>query len=108
MVRAAVANKARHDEKRKKCQGSIKTFLPASRDQKTTIHSATAIPYIPCRYVQTNLTHLHVNVNREESANINRTAGPVRPRITNPQVQEKPHRKVKFARITAFLKIKDG
>ena len=106
MIRAAVANKARHDEKLKKCQENITTYLPVLRDRKPTTHSATATPYISRTYVQKNLEHLYENI--EETAHLNRMEGLARRCPPQPQAQAITHRKVKFARITAFFKLKDG
>ena len=98
MVRAAVANKSRHNEKNGKCQYNIKTFLLARREKRTYENSSTAKPYFPWKYVKGNLTHLYVNPVRKNKTRAS----------TNPQAQNVIHRKVKFARITAFFKIKDG
>ena len=106
MIRSAVANKARHDEKLKKCQENITTYLPVRRDRKPTTHSATATPYISCTYVQKNLEHLYEN--REETAHSNRMEGLARRFPPQPQAQAITHRKVKFARITAFLNWRTG
>ena len=94
MVRAAVANKRRHDEKNKKCQRTITTFLPV-RDRRSSESSSTAKPYVPRKYVQCSLDHFHVSpVQRIERDR------------TQPKPQNVNHRKVKHARITAFFKVK--
>ena len=95
MVRAAVANKRRHDEKNKKCQRIITTFLPVQSKKRTSENSTTAKPYVPRKYVQSSLEHFHVNpVQKKERGR------------TQPQPQNVTHRKVKYARITAFFKAK--
>ena len=92
MVHAAVANKKRHDEKNNRCQRSITTFLPVRRDKRTSAKSTTAQPHVPRKYFQGKLDHLYVNpVQPEEGSH------------TNPFVPNVIHRKVKYARITAFF-----
>ena len=98
MVSSAVANKRRHDEKSKRCQGTITTFLPVRRDGKTSTNSSTAKPYIPRKYVQGNLKHLYTDPVHPPESRSN----------LSPQTQNVIHRKAKYTRITAFFKFKDG
>ena len=93
MVRAAVANKKRHDEKNNRCQRSILTFLLVRRDKRTSAKSTTAQPHVPRKYFQGNLEHLYVN-----------PVQPIEGSRTNPFVTNVIHRKVRYAIITAFFK----
>ena len=83
--------------KNNRCQRSIITFLPVRGEKRTSANSTTVKPHIPWKYVQDSLDHVNVNsVQPEEGGR------------TNPQVQNVIHRKVKYARITAFFKVKVG
>ena len=55
IVRAAVANKSRHDEKNKSCQRTITTYLPVQDNKRSSESSSTAKPYVPRKYVQGTL-----------------------------------------------------
>ena len=95
MISSAVANKHRNNEKSKRCQRTIKNFLPVRKDGNISTNSSTTEPHIHRKYVQGNLKHLYTDLVHTPRNNI------------SPQIQNVIHRKAKYTRITAFFKLKD-
>ena len=91
MISSAVANKHRNNEKSKRCQRTIKNFLPVRKDGNISTNSSTAKPHVPWKYVQGNLNDLYTYPVHTPRNNI------------SPQIQNVIHRKAKYTRITAFF-----